>query len=121
MAMSARMRVLAAVAASYGLAFVPLLAFGQTGLWWVRLMVPVSLPLIAVACATAFLFANSIVRRPAGWSLAALGVAVAVSVVGLYFLSHSMIGVVSIGVAIPASAIFYLFARAWLRPKLATA
>jgi hypothetical protein len=119
MGMSARIKVVVAVAVSYALAFAPLLVSGPTGLWWVRLMVSFSLPLIAVACATSFLCARSIVQRPAVWTLAGFSGAVALSVLELYFPSRSWVGLVSVIVAAPAAMIFYLIARAWLRPKLA--
>lgn len=121
MGMSARLRVSAAVAASYVLAFAPLLLLGPMGVWWASVMLPMSLPLAFIACAISLCFAASVVQRPAAWNLGAVIAAVALSVVGLRLVSGSWIGVVSVIVAVPAAAIFYLLVRAWLRPKLASA
>ena len=112
-----RLKVSAAVAMSYALAFAPLLLAGTSGLWWVHLMVPLSLPLVLVACATSFL-PNRLSGIPP-WSLFALISVVGLSVLVFYLTTQSWIGLVSAVVATPAAVIFYLIARNWLRPKLA--
>jgi hypothetical protein len=77
------------------------------------------MPLIVTACVVAAVFPNSIVRHPLAWSMCAFGVAVSLSVLVLYCVTGSWVGVTSIVLATPAAAIFYVIARVWLRPTLA--
>ena len=113
--MADRWRVAAAVAASYLLAFAPLLLSGSAGLWWARILMTTSWPLALLACAVSFVFRSSIIRRPLPWAICALVTAVGASVSALYIVTHSWAGLASIFIAAPAVAVFYVLARVWLQ------
>jgi hypothetical protein len=53
-----RLKVLAAVAASYLAGFVPLLLSGSAGLWWIKILLTASWPLAALAGAVSVVFSN---------------------------------------------------------------
>lgn len=110
-----RLKVVVAVAASYLTGFVPLLLSGSAGLWWVKILLAASWPLALLAGAVSVVFTSSVVRRPLVWALCALATATALSVVGLYVITRSWVGWASIFVAAPATTVFYVLGRLWLR------
>ena len=116
--MAHRLKVLAVVAASYLIGFVPLLLLGWAGLWWAKILLTASLPLAVVASAVSAGFASSVVRRPLAWALCAFVAATALSVVALYVITRSWVGWASIFVAAPAAVTFYVLARIWLQRGL---
>ena len=113
-----RLKVLAAVAASYLIGFGPLLLAGWAGLWWAKILLTVSWPLAVLAGALSAVFASWIARRPLVWALGALVTATALSVIALYIPTRSWAGSASLFVAAPAAIAFYVIARIWLRPEI---
>ncbi len=116
MSQANRTHVVSTVVASYFCGFIPLVVTGWSGIWLISLLLPSSLPLLLIACSLAFFFATSIAMYPVLWGLGAFAAVTTVSVLALYLLSHSMIGIVSIFETAPATAIFCFAAKRWLKP-----
>jgi hypothetical protein len=117
MSLAMRTHVVSAVVASYFLGFIPLVVAGWTGIWWISILLPSSLPLLPIACLLAFFFAKSITKHPVIWSLGAFAAVTTVSELVSYLLSNSMIGLVSILETIPATMIFCFATKRWLKPS----
>ena len=101
-----RLRIVAAVLFSYIMALAPLVLFGSEGLWWVGMLLIASAPLLAIACVAAYAFAGSVRRHPFRWGGAAALFAIVLSVVALWVLTATWVGLVSIPVAAFAAVIF---------------
>jgi hypothetical protein len=113
-----RLKVVAAVAGSYLIGFVPLLLAGSAGLWWAKILLTASLPLAVLAGAVSAVFSSWVARQPLLWALAALTTATALSVVAIFIPTRYWVGGASILFAVPAAMAFYVIARIWLRPDL---
>lgn len=110
-----RLRVTVAVVCSFFAALAPFLMFGWEGLWWAKLLMTGGAPFLGIAAITAFNFAPAICRRPLVWAGTASATAITLSVVGLWLLTGSFIGLASLPIALLAS-VFFVFAIKVLAP-----
>jgi hypothetical protein len=101
-----RLNVIAAVIIAYAGALFPFLVFGAEGFWWIKLLFLAGLPFLALAIIFAAAMAGLIVHHPWRWSLAASSIAIVVSVGGLWFLTKSLVGIVSVVPALLAPVVF---------------
>ena len=111
LSLTLRIRVVAAVIASFFAVLSPLLLFGREGIWWIQMLVVGSAPLLAIAVLTAFVFAASIRRKPFTWAVSAGVIAIVSSVVTLWLLTGTLIGAVATPVAILAPLAFLFFSK----------
>lgn len=113
--MMVRLRVTAAVVCSFFAALAPLLLFGWEGLWWAKILMIGGAPFLGIAAIAAFTFAGAILRRPLVWAEIASATVITVSIVGLWFLTGSLVGLASLPIALLAPVIF-VFAIKLLAP-----
>lgn len=108
-----RVRVILAVLISFGAGFLPLLLFGSEGLWWARILLIGSSPLIAIALVFAWIFARSISKHPYRWAIIAAVSAVGLSVAWMWWVTGSLFGIASAAISFPASIAFMCLAKLW--------
>lgn len=113
--MMLRLRVSAAVVCSFFAALAPLMMFGSEGIWWAKILMIGGAPFLGIAAIIAFTFAGAILGRPLVWAGIASATAITVSVVGLWLLTGSFIGLFSLPIALLAPVIF-VFAIKVLAP-----
>jgi hypothetical protein len=111
-----RLRVLAVVLASFLAGFIPLLLLGSGGIFWIKILLIGSLPIISFAALVTVVFARSVARHPYRWSAIAGFSAVALSVLWMWMETHTFLGMVSLIIVAPAVGVFMAIAR-W-RPAL---
>jgi hypothetical protein len=111
--MAIRARLLATIVGSYVAALLPLLVAGPEGVWWIAILLTASAPLMLIAAITALAFSNQIIARPLMWALCGAGAAIGISLIAMWLITGTWVGVVSIVIAIPAALIFWWLMHVW--------
>lgn len=108
-----RLRIIAAVLASFVAGFLPVALSGGYGLWWARILLIGSVPLIIIGLMITAIFANSIAAHPYRWATTAGLCAAGLAIVGMWAMTGSLIGIAAVLVALPAVCFFLCLARWW--------
>ena len=108
---SEKLIVVAAIAAAYSVAFVPLLFLGPEGFWLAKLLFVCGTPFLALAASCGLLFATNIKSHPWKWSITAAAIVILTSTAALWYLTNSMVGALSLFPALASPLAFRVTLR----------